>query len=317
MKIIDAHMHVNLNGFSIQDLIAYLDQKNIEKCWLLSWEELNPSIEYIFQHLGLDRIMEAFQQYPERIIPFYAPDPSDKEFERKLKSAVDQGVKGCGELKVTSKWEDRNIEDYLKVVNELRLPLVFHMEQPRYHYVPSREDFTDRVLERLMNDKYNGVSRYYLSRIFNTTGIFRYRMKSGLKFFPGYLYDFHYLEKRIARFPDLKFIGHGPDFWNAISSNYNPKFIHQKGRIKEFGIIDGLLEEYSNFYCDISGTSGFNAITRDKDAGRRFLEKHSDKILFGTDNTKYDLIEYLVSLNLSASKLESILHLNSRKIMED
>lgn len=310
-------MHVGLNGFDIDDLIQYLDGQGIEKCWLLSWEELNPAIAHIYQHLGIDQILEAYERFPDRIVPFYAPDPSDKKFEEKLHAAIGKGIKGCGELKVSFRWEDKAIGDYLKVVEKTGLPLLFHMEVPRIQYLPNNKGIISRISERLLNDKYNGVPGYYLNRAIDSSSFFKRKADAHRVPFPGYLFDFEYLERRVQEFPGINFIGHGPEFWNAISASKNPGQIHQKGKIAKFGVIDRLLETYDNLYCDISGHSGYNAITRDRNAGEIFLNKHVDKILFGTDNTKLNLLEYLSSLNISEQGMQKILHLNSEKLVPE
>ena len=119
----------------------------------------------------------------------------------------------------------------------------------------------------------------------------------------------------IKKHPNIKFIGHGPFFWNNIAKYQSEKYIHQKGKIKEWGIIDNLLAENDNFYCDISGTSGFNALTRDKRNGKLFIEKHHSKLIFGTDNTNYDFDEMLKSYSLSKDKLENIYYKNAEKVI--
>ncbi len=44
-----------------------------------------------------------------------------------------------------------------------------------------------------------------------------------------------------------------------------------------------LLRTFPNLYADLSAMSGYNAITRDRDFGVRFLNEFQDKLLFGTD----------------------------------
>jgi predicted TIM-barrel fold metal-dependent hydrolase len=315
MKKIDSHFHIGFSGYDTEKLIGYLDEKGIEKCWLLTWEELSPPIESLYMNLSIENLMEAFRQYPDRIVPFYAPDPGSDTIETDLKRLIDAGLKGCGELKVTYRWEDERIERYLEIVSRLGLPLLFHMELPRMHYVPSKSNKIEKGLNLLINGAFNGVSGYYIKKISGRTGIFKKRINRNLQHFPGYLYDFEHLEKRIQQFPELIFIGHGPHYWNNISSKLSPKYVHQKGRYQSFGIIDHLLEKYDNFYCDISGTGGYNALTRDKEKSVEFYNRHYEKLLFGTDNVRYDIESAVHSLGLSSEKLDRIFYENAAKII--
>ncbi|OPX32429.1 MAG: hypothetical protein B1H40_02585 [Candidatus Latescibacteria bacterium 4484_181] len=49
------------------------------------------------------------------------------------------------------------------------------------------------------------------------------------------------------------------------------------------GRVDYLLQNYPNVYGDLSAGSGDNAMTRDREFARSFLERNQDKLLFGTD----------------------------------
>jgi hypothetical protein len=77
-----------------------------------------------------------------------------------------------------------------------------------------------------------------------------------------------------------------------------------------------LLESYPNFYCDISGLSGFNALSRDRPMARKFLLKHSAKILFGTDNTGLPLLDLLRSMKLGKEHMDRILSGNAIRVLE-
>lgn len=314
--IIDAHMHVGLEGYDASTIVRAMDRKGVAQSWLLTWDEINPPLPGLVMELPIDSVLEACASYPDRLIPFYAPDPSSKKLNEEFDLFACKGIRGFGELKVSLKWEDPLVEKYLDMVQTHRMALIFHMENPRLQYVQEKEGLFQWVLERLMNDKYNGISRYYISRFAETTGILKRKIKKSQVNFPGILFDFSSLEKRIRQFPGVRFIGHGPDFWNGISASQHPKFIHQKGSYSNFGIIDRLLEEYDNLYCDISGTSGFNALNRDQSQARRFLLKHESKILYGTDNTSFPLLELLRSLKLGEEQLESILHKNALRLLE-
>ncbi|MCK5136936.1 MAG: hypothetical protein KAR19_14210 [Bacteroidales bacterium] len=316
MKLIDSHMHVDLAGFDVKMIIESMDRNGVEISWLLTWEELDPPIQGLHMDLLPEPVLEAFTRHPGRFIPFYAPDPATDKLEERIIKYKDQGIRGCGELKVSRKWEDPLIESYLQIVQQHHSVVVFHMENPRQQYLPENDGYFQWLMERLLNDKYNGVSRYYISNFAERTGILRKKIRKNRVPFPGILFDFAFLEKRIRQFPGIQFIGHGPDFWNNISAFQHPKYIHQKGQIQEFGIIDRLLEEYSNFYCDISGTSGFNALNRDHKQSKVFLQKHAHKILYGTDNTRFPLQELLQSMKLEKKQMEKIHHKNARNLLE-
>lgn len=316
MKKIDGHFHLNLRGFTIDKIIKYLDEKHIEKCWLLTWEENNPPIPSLFTHLPIEDVLEAYNKYPNRIVPFYAPDPGSQNIKQKMTKYIKEGIKGCGELKVTYKWEDSLMNEYVKSISELKIPLLFHMEAPRQHYVKLNNNRLEQLLDQLLNGALNGLTKYYLTKMSKYVPFISKRITKGQQYFPGYLYDFAFLEKLLKEYPTMKFVGHGPYFWNNIAKKQSEKYTLQRGRIKEWGIIDSLLEENSNFFCDLSGKSGFNALTRDKKQGKYFLEKHYSKIVFGTDNTHYKYDEILNSFKLSNKILENIYYKSAKKIIE-
>jgi|15BtaG_2_1085339.scaffolds.fasta_scaffold00191_13 predicted TIM-barrel fold metal-dependent hydrolase len=71
-------------------------------------------------------------------------------------------------------------------------------------------------------------------------------------------------EHILAQYPDVNFIGHATEFWGKMETT-----------------TDELLTRYPNFYGDTSASSGWAALHRDY--ARRFLIKHQDKLLFGSD----------------------------------
>jgi len=309
-------MHLGLSGFDGESIIQAMDARGIRQCWLLTWEELHPPVEELNMGLPPAPILEMVQRYPDRLVPFYAPDPGRKKLREHFEKYIRLGIRGCGELKVSRKWKDPEIGRYLALVEEFSLPLVFHMEHPRKQYIQEKEGRMEWVLERVMNDKFNGMSRYYLTRVARSTGILQKKIERNQVEFPGILDDFDGLEQRIREFPGIRFIAHGPDFWNHISDRLHPRYIHQKGPYKQFGVIDRMLEEYPNLYCDISGHSGYNALKRAPARSRLFLEKHIAKVLFGTDNTRLPLRELLGSLKLGRENMERILWKNASELLD-
>ena len=315
MSIIDSHMHLGLAGSDAASILSNMDKQGIDQSWLLTWQELRPPVPRLHMDLPPEPILEACERFPDRFVPFFAPDPESENLKDLFRDFISRGIRGCGELKVCRTWDDPLIADYLAMVQEQDMALVFHMERPFLYYQQEKETFFAWVFERLMNDKFNGISRYYLSILAERTGIFKKKIRRRRVSFPGILHDFSGLEQRLGEFPGIRFIAHGPDFWNHIGLQQHPRYIHQKGRIREFGLIDELLESYDNLYCDISGTSGFNALNRDRDQSRIFLQKHAGKILFGTDNTNFPLLQLLQSMKLGKEQMELILYKNARHVL--
>ncbi len=92
--------------------------------------------------------------------------------------------------------------------------------------------------------------------------------------------NFH---KTLEKFPKANFIGHAQTWWANVSKGHEQKILYPAGKVVPGGITDRLLSDYPNMYADTSAGSGLNFFTRDEDHARWFLEKHQDKILFGTD----------------------------------
>lgn len=93
------------------------------------------------------------------------------------------------------------------------------------------------------------------------------------------------LESVLQQFPDTAFIGHAPGWWASISGDMADDKMqsYPKEEVKPGGAIDNLMEKYPNLYGDLSAGSGWNAIHRDLEFGRKFLIRRADQLLFGTD----------------------------------
>lgn len=94
---------------------------------------------------------------------------------------------------------------------------------------------------------------------------------------------FSRLEAMLAEYPKTTFIGHADAFWAHISASVPPDQPYPAGKVKPGGLTDRLLAEYPNLYADLSANSGRNALTRDPNFTPGFLERHQDKLLFGSD----------------------------------
>ncbi|WP_435320908.1 amidohydrolase family protein [Haloarchaeobius sp. TZWSO28] len=93
------------------------------------------------------------------------------------------------------------------------------------------------------------------------------------------------LERMVQKFPDLDFIMHAHGWWAHISGDVTPAEMasYPVGDVAPGGRVDYFLTEYDNVYGDISAGSGFNALTRDPEYGQAFLERHHEKLIWGSD----------------------------------
>jgi predicted TIM-barrel fold metal-dependent hydrolase len=120
------------------------------------------------------------------------------------------------------------------------------------------------------------------------------------------------------------FVMHGPGWWRHISADPGSE-PYPKGRVQPHGLVDKLLKN-ENVYADISATSGLNALQRDKEYAKKFLEKHRFKILYGTDFPCIDSeggqygvdrlhLDLLESLGLSEKTLRYITFRNAERLL--
>lgn len=131
------------------------------------------------------------------------------------------------------------------------------------------------------------------------------------------------LERMLRSYQDTVFIGHAIRFWAEVSSGATPEQFHidvyAAGPVTPGGATDRLLSDYPNLYGDLSARSGLNALTRDPAFGIDFLERHQDKLLFGTDVLKpgqdLPLVQFLREAPVSDSAREKIGHLNAERLL--
>ena len=102
--------------------------------------------------------------------------------------------------------------------------------------------------------------------------------------FKMYNYGFERFHTMLEKFPQVKFLGHAQTWWGHIDRNHTDQTVmYPKGPVTPGGLSDRYLTEYPNMYGDLSAGSGLNFLNRDEEHTRWFLEKHQDKLLFGSD----------------------------------
>lgn len=317
MVLIDSHMHVKFMGYSAEDIVAYMDRNGIDRCWLLTWEQMSlHDNDYV--HLSIEEVFEAYRRYPSKIVPMYAPDPSRPDAAKQLRIWYNKGARGCGELKVPLDWDSAILDPLLLCVAELDIPIVFHLQSRKEYFTSSSNSLLDKGLAALLNiHRFSGLPRKTLQAMARVYDPLKKKTQNLYRYHPGYLQDFTSLERRLKEYPRINFIGHGPLFWKGISSDFkSDPHDYPKGRVLGQGITCKLLSQYSNLYADLSGPSGFGALVRDRKFAKYFLSKYEHKILYGTDNFSLGLKEFIDSLELPKGTCQLIYGDNAAKLVK-
>jgi hypothetical protein len=90
--------------------------------------------------------------------------------------------------------------------------------------------------------------------------------------------------KVLAKWADVTFIGHAQTMWANIDAKHpDQKTLYPKGKVTPGGMTDVYLRDHANFFADLSAGSGLNAFVRDEDHARGFIDRHQEKLLFGSD----------------------------------
>jgi predicted TIM-barrel fold metal-dependent hydrolase len=282
-RIIDGHGHVKWYGYDADRLVANMDEHGIDLMWLLSWEAPADEIDLGFagcfwpQTVGMPfkDVVAAVHRYPDRFIPFYAPDPRERDSLALLQGAVKYlGVRGCGELKVRIMLDDPRALEMFHYCGEAGLPVIFHLDvplprgqfgrDPGYWYCCDWENLA-RALERCSKTAFLGHA-------------------------PGFW-------REISGDAD------------ADPAGYPQGPVTPGGRLWQY------MDAYPNLHCDLSAGSALYALSRDPAVGKQFLDKYQDRCIFGRDYFDDRMHRFILDCRLSAEATEKILCGNALRLV--
>ena len=102
--------------------------------------------------------------------------------------------------------------------------------------------------------------------------------------FKKYNYKFKKFHKMLKKYPKVNFLGHAQTWWANVDKNHKDQSIlYPKTKVTAGGWTDRLLSDYPNMFADLSAGSGLNFFTRDEDHAKAFLQRHQDKLIYGSD----------------------------------
>ena len=291
--IIDSHQHVFWHGRDDKGLIADLDEHGIDKAWLLTWEppvtQDSPGYHYVLDpinlradgtHAGitLETLVRVRDKYPTRFEVGYCPNPELATAPDLLEAAYRiHGVRICGEWKFRTLFDDPRCINLYRKAGELGCPIVLHLDIP---FIKNSED------------KMVYAPLWYGGTVEN-------------------------LERALAACPDANFIGHAPGFWREISGD-GPDAVgsYPTGAITSHGRLYHLFETYDNLYADISAGSGLRALKRDPVHAVQFINKFSDRLLFGRDYYGGEHQEFLATLDLDDKVRAKLMGENAQRLLD-
>jgi len=263
---IDIHVHSSLKPLiwegkarfaTPQQLIERYDKLGIEKGVLLP----GVSPESSFQLRTSEDILQIYEMFPDRFIPFCDIDPrqlSNSPFSplgKLLTYYKEKGCKGIGEVCANLPIISPMVQNLFKAAEELRMPLTFHL-------APQIGDF------------------YGLYDEVGLPGL-----DYSLAKFPDLIFLGH-SQPFWAEIGELEKPG--------------DRYGYPKYPVKKEGVLPKLMREHKNLCGDLSAGSGYNALARDIDHAISFLNEFQDRLFFGTDicapDTPTPLVDFLIKL---------------------
>jgi len=290
---IDTHQHVFWHGRDDAGLVADLDEHQIDRAWLLTWniapEEdlqhyhgvLNPChLRADGTHAGipLSDLIVARDRYPGRFVLGYCPHPLAGDAPALFEAAHHMyGVRVCGEWKFRMPFDDPRCLNLFHKAGALNCPVVLHLDVP------------------YLSDEKTGKPVYQPNWYGGTVDN---------------------LERALVACPDTLFIGHAPGFWRYISGDAEQDSqMYPNGSVAPGGRVSELLDRYPNLYADLSAGSGLGSLRRDPEHAKRFVCDYADRLLFARDYYGGDLAEFLDGLDLPEEVRHKIECANALKLV--
>ncbi len=128
--MIDAHLHIGHFERTLEQTIGHMDAIGADKALLLPIETADREYEWLSE-----RVAAAYQDYPDRIIPFCHIDVTREDALEELERRAKTGIfKGYGEQKQHIPLNHPALERVLAFCNEMEWPVTFHFQEGKNGY---------------------------------------------------------------------------------------------------------------------------------------------------------------------------------------
>jgi predicted TIM-barrel fold metal-dependent hydrolase len=131
--------------------------------------------------------------------------------------------------------------------------------------------------------------------------------------------------KMLEKYPDVNFIGHAQTWWGNIDRYHVQEQLYPRGQAFRDGYTDRLLADYPNMFGDLSAGSGLNALLRDEEYAAAFLQRHHQKLMYGSDCddhigqgvkcSGWECLHTLRRLLTNRDALQNILYRNAARVI--
>jgi predicted TIM-barrel fold metal-dependent hydrolase len=141
--LIDCHIHVHHFQRSLADTIKHMDATGSRQAFFLPLETGEGGV--LFRP---DEVLEAYRQYPDRVIPFCQCDVRKPDVFRRIRDYYRLGCRGVGEQKEHVSLGDRRIEGVIALCNELDWSITLHFEDGPKGFNQGLADYLEGYLKR-------------------------------------------------------------------------------------------------------------------------------------------------------------------------
>ncbi len=158
--MIDAHLHLTHNGRSVEETLAHIEAIGAEKAVILPIEDGDDEFGWMTED-----VVEAYVQYPDRIIPFCHVDVTREDAVAELKKRAASGIfKGFGEQKQHVRLDDPRLEKVLAICNDLNWPVTWHFQEGEKGYNWGMEHL-EVLLKKFPNIQFIGHAQSWWAHI--------------------------------------------------------------------------------------------------------------------------------------------------------